>query len=518
MSDYQTAEFSLLLSALEAPKMRLPQVRDSYPQTRFRDETAREICGSSMELLDGATGVNEAEITGHLRDRLGVQHPVTLKWIEVSGWSRAGLKEEEEFKTHLRRKGEVDKRYDTAASMDKIQKAQSLEDVKKLIEEADEQEEDATGSVDQEIVERVDPWKEPVILEDLVTEMEGRLMRHLVLPDHGALAISLWTAAAYIYDIFRIFPRLVIFSPTKRCGKTTTLELIEAMAPRALLSSNISPAAVFRVIQNHRPTLLIDEADSFVGGNDELRGIINSSHNKRAAKTIRCVGDKHDESVFSTWAPIVLAGINKAADTIMDRALVLPLQRKLATDQVEKLPATLFEDLYPLRQKLARWTLDNENLMRNRTPRLPVSGNDRAEDNWLPIFVIAEEVSDDCAERCTQAFAALEAEEADDTPTQLLRDIQTVIREDLQEHVVPTVVKEGHVLSTPLLSSLVELEDRPWKAWGRTGKGFSAYHLSRHLKGFNLSPRNKKLPEGKVHRGYDLEQLEKVIDLYVSGE
>ena len=376
------------------------------------------------------------------------------------------------------------------------------------------EEQAATVVVSDSIVEEVEPWEHPVELADLVEEMEKRLTRHLILPDHGALAISLWIAAAYIYDIFRIFPKLVIYSPTKRCGKTSTLELIEAMAPRALLSSNISPAAVFRVIQNHRPTLLIDEADSFVGGNDELRGIINSSHNKRAARTIRCVGDKHEEAAFSTWAPMVLAGINKVADTIMDRALVLPLQRKLATDQVEKLPASLFEDLYPLRQRLARWTLDNENLMRNRTPRLPVSDNDRALDNWLPVFVIAEEVGGDLPGRCTQVFAALEAEEADDTPTQLLRDIQTVLREDLQEHVVPTVVKEGHVLSTPLLISLVELEDRPWKAWGRTGKGLSAYQLAKHLKAFGLCPRNKKLPEGKVAKGYDLQQLQTVMERY----
>ena len=132
MSDYQTAELNLLLSALELPKKRLPQVRHSFLKTDFRDETAREVYESCMALLDGGGGVNDAEITGDLQDRLGLQHPVALKWIEVSAWSRAGLREDADFTTLLRRMGEVKQRYDTEDAMDKIQKAQSPGEIKTL--------------------------------------------------------------------------------------------------------------------------------------------------------------------------------------------------------------------------------------------------------------------------------------------------------------------------------------------------------------------------------------------------
>jgi putative DNA primase/helicase len=46
---------------------------------------------------------------------------------------------------------------------------------------------------------------------------------------------------------------------------------------------------LFRYIEEVRPTLLIDEADSFVKDNEEMRGILNSGHTKAAAYVIRNV-------------------------------------------------------------------------------------------------------------------------------------------------------------------------------------------------------------------------------------
>jgi hypothetical protein len=45
---------------------------------------------------------------------------------------------------------------------------------------------------------------------------------------------------------------------------------------RSALASNISPAAIFRYVEASHPTLLIDEAETFVTGNEEVRGILNS--------------------------------------------------------------------------------------------------------------------------------------------------------------------------------------------------------------------------------------------------
>jgi putative DNA primase/helicase len=56
-------------------------------------------------------------------------------------------------------------------------------------------------------------------------------------------------------------PRLSISSPTKGCGKTTLLDVLSRLVLRPLLASNVTPAAVFRVIEKYNPCF--DEADTF---------------------------------------------------------------------------------------------------------------------------------------------------------------------------------------------------------------------------------------------------------------
>jgi hypothetical protein len=55
---------------------------------------------------------------------------------------------------------------------------------------------------------------------------------------------------------------------------------LSKLAHRPLASANISPPALFRVIEEAEPTLLIDEADTFLQGNDEMRGILNAGYSR----------------------------------------------------------------------------------------------------------------------------------------------------------------------------------------------------------------------------------------------
>ena len=64
--------------------------------------------------------------------------------------------------------------------------------------------------------------------------------------------------------VLAISPVLGITSPTPECGKTTCLTLLGALVPRACPASNITTAALFRAVEKWQPTLLIDEADTFL--------------------------------------------------------------------------------------------------------------------------------------------------------------------------------------------------------------------------------------------------------------
>src|SRR5262245_29249767 len=162
-----------------------------------------------------------------------------------------------------------------------------------------------------------EPWETEVAAAELLDDIEQTFRRYIVLPKGAAEALALWTLHAWTMDAGDVSPFIVLVSPTKRCGKTSALIVLYYITPRSELASNISPSALFRYVEDVRPTLLIDEADSFLRDNEELRGILNSGHTKAAANIIRNVevGGQHRPRRFSTWAPKAIATIRDLADT-----------------------------------------------------------------------------------------------------------------------------------------------------------------------------------------------------------
>jgi putative DNA primase/helicase len=135
------------------------------------------------------------------------------------------------------------------------------------------------------------------------------------------------------------------------------LILLMYLTPRSELASNISPSALFRYVEHVHPTLLIDEADSFVGASEEMRGILNSGHTRVAANVIRNVelNGEHLPRRFSVWAPKAIATIRDLADTLEDRSIVVQLQRKPKGAKVARLRKRDCPDFAMLRSKAARW-------------------------------------------------------------------------------------------------------------------------------------------------------------------
>src|SRR4029077_14554307 len=118
------------------------------------------------------------------------------------------------------------------------------------------------------------PWPEPVDLKVLLDRLVELLNRYIILPAWDAETLALWIVHTYAFHLRDVTTYIGIESPEPRCGKTTLLSLLTELANRAVASSNISPPAFFRVIEDLSPTLLIDEVDTFLKGNDQLRGIL----------------------------------------------------------------------------------------------------------------------------------------------------------------------------------------------------------------------------------------------------
>jgi putative DNA primase/helicase len=144
-----------------------------------------------------------------------------------------------------------------------------------------------------------EPWHDAVngaaLLSDIVQEIE----RYMVMETGAAETVALWVIHTYALDAFGISPRLAITSPRPGCGKTTLLDLLHHLVLKPLLAANVTPAAVFRSVEVARPTLLIDEADTFLKDNQELRGVLDSGH-RRGGNVVRIVGDDMEPREFST--------------------------------------------------------------------------------------------------------------------------------------------------------------------------------------------------------------------------
>src|SRR5262249_40181166 len=177
--------------------------------------------------------------------------------------------------------------------------------------------------------------------------------------------------------------------PLKRCGKTTTEDLTAALANRPLTAANITVAALYRTVEQFAPTLIVDEADTFLLTNLALRGIINSGHTHATAFVVPPVG--HEPRLFPTGGARRIALMGHLPPTLEDRAIVLPMRRRAPGEMVERIRRDgLLRRLDPLRRRAARWVADHPAALQAADPAVPARLHDRQADNWRPLLAIAD--------------------------------------------------------------------------------------------------------------------------------
>lgn len=366
-----------------------------------------------------------------------------------------------------------------------------------------------TPSGESVLFTAIEPWLEPVSGADLLNELVQYVRRHAVVSEHQAIAIALFVLHTYLLDYVGVSPVLALLSPEKRCGKTTILTLLSRLVHRSLPCSNITPAAVFRAIDAWHPTLLIDEADTFIRNSDEIRGVLNSGHTREAAYVVRTVGDNHEPRRFCTWGAKVIALIGKLPDTLQDRAIVIHLRRKLPQEKTEKLRHADGTQLDELRRRCARFAQDIGDAVQRAQPDLPPALNDRAADNWEPLLAIADQAGEVWSNKAREAALALSgetAEQDDSRRVMLLGDIREVFASK----------KVERLASGDLIGALVEMEDRPWSEYSRSQFGFkkiSPRQLSQLLSPFGIAPKDIRFDDQNL-KGYRLEQFEDAFDRY----
>lgn len=351
----------------------------------------------------------------------------------------------------------------------------------------------------------VEPYPHPVNGEALLDRLAVTVLRFVALPRGIADVIAVWILHTYCLTAACISPILAIVSPEKRCGKTTLLTLLGALVPRSLVASNVTSSALFRAVEQFSPTLLIDEADTFLTARDdggELRGILNSSHARAGAFVVRAVptGDSFEARVFSTWCAKAIALIGELPDTLRDRSLNIVMRRRSSDEPVERLRLDRLGDLEDVRQQAERWARDHVADLQSADPPVPAELNDRASDNWRPLLALADTAGGAWPGRARHAarlLAGVSEDDAGSVREQLLGDLRQIFADR---------VPADRLSTQAILAALIDRDDRPWVEWTK-GKPLTARGLARLLKPFGIAPQT--LREGpELFKGYRVGDLE----------
>jgi putative DNA primase/helicase len=301
-----------------------------------------------------------------------------------------------------------------------------------------------------------------------------------------------------------VSPRLAVDSPTKGCGKTTFLDVLSRLVLKPLPTANVTPSVVFRVVEAQRPTLLIDEGDSFLRDNDELRGVLNSGHRKGGG-VLRSVGDEHEPRWFATYSACAIALIGRLPETLHDRSVVINLKRRLPNEVIRSFRSDKAEHLDVLARQVARWAKDNASKIAEADPAMSKGIYNRESDNWRGLIAIADAAGGEWPKLARKALEQCHAEADEEAELgMLLTDIKSIF----------TGRNTDRVPSHVIVMELWDFEGRPWAEYSY-GKPISQNQLARALKPLGIVSQTIRMPDDKTPKGYYLHQFADAFARYL---
>lgn len=360
-----------------------------------------------------------------------------------------------------------------------------------------------------------DPWSDHVDGSELLDELSSWIREYVLLSEQAADAVTLWTAATWLVDYLDYAPILAVLSATKRCGKTQLLDLLRTVVRRGCRTSGsgITSAVLFRLNSSDHPTLVIDEAEKLQGpqADHPFIGMLNDGY-RRGGKVLRCEEHSYEVREFDAYGFRVLAAIGNLWPTILDRAIIIQLERKPRHIAVRRFVSKEVErEGAEFSRQFHRWAADNGAAVERAaagSPR-PKWLGDRACDNWSGMFAVASVAGGLWPQRALAAARVLDEafDEQDDTEL-LVYDIWRVWQiEGFGEA----------VMSGTLVERLKGLESSPWAEYGN-GRALTTHRLALMLRPLGIRPQQNRTAHGQVIRGYWWTDLEPVFRRYPPPE
>lgn len=242
--------------------------------------------------------------------------------------------------------------------------------------------------------------------------------------------MTVWAIGTHLFDSFDIFPRLGFSAPEPECAKTLCLELLGLLCRDFVIAANLSVAVAFRIMQR-RPTLGLDELDTYLEKYPELIGVLNSGHRKNGfVYRMEKIDEQQEIMKFPTFAPCCYAMIGKPTEAFLSRTIMINLHKKLSgvvKEDYEESEA-LSKEIDILRRKIRRWVTDNRGAVAACKPDLATLRN-RQRDNWKPMIKIASVMGQEWANRMLNAAGLVPKRDKATDRQKLLADIKEIFAE-----------------------------------------------------------------------------------------
>ena len=360
------------------------------------------------------------------------------------------------------------------------------------------------------LLNETDDWHPPTGRE-LFERYRAILRENISLSDSQEIACALWACHTHVYESFDCTPYLYITSADPGCGKTHLMDVVGFLSARPKPSGTISAPAIFRAIQQWKPTLLIDEADNIIRGDSEMAqtilGVLNSGYS-RGTPAIRCVGQganlKAEE--FETYGPKAFTALGRLPSTITSRSLRIKM-RKAQPQSIRRFRfSRLQKSCAPIAAAMGAWLVSHARELESAEPDIPDSLQLRDAEIHIPLLAVAELLGADIAEQARAAFTELQGAGAEDERSisqQLLADIWAIWTrpEGNLLNEIPDQVSSKYILE-----ELIKLEDRRWCHFHKSGREMTINDLSNILLRYDIKSDRLHF-ENERMRGYTLIQF-----------
>ena len=328
--------------------------------------------------------------------------------------------------------------------------------------------------------------------------------------DEIADVLTCWIIATYFYPLFCWFPHILINAPSQS-GKSKGAYIIIQMSFRGFdlgASAGVTPPQIFRTLEGNRGTILIDEFEMSKSKiNADTQQFVNQLLNASASRDayvirVEQINGRWVAKKFPIYCPKVACNISGINPTSLSRYIAFSWL-KSDSEKSKRKPQREKDKISfnPIREDLYLLFVENCSKIKEIYESLELPNLvSRDEDNWLPLYTIAEFI-DNCdgeslnikqqLNKYLKNYKELQIETNDNT-----EDFFKILYENVNEQRYYTPKEIGE--------------------WNEIRDLFSYLKSPAYIVGKNLKSYKFETNRGGGIRKYLLskESIKKIIDLY----